>query len=237
MWEEVASYLLVRHFSFKKMESPKLLKKFKTHDTEMFLRGDNFEINDDLIKEFQNLTLLDLTYSSHFTDEGLSVLTNLKILNLTLDNGDIRGSVFKNLTNLKKLNLSQCNQNVKIQSTDLYHLTGLETLHMNHNRILDDSIFDYLISLKTLSCGGTSKITPNRINSLTNLTSLSLTDVNIHFENLVDFQLLTNLVHLNINYNSKFTRIYLSTHIYIYTHSHTRAHIPHSLTPLTSTFH
>jgi Leucine-rich repeat (LRR) protein len=164
------------------------------------LRLLNFDMNRNItnfgLKLMTNVTQLGLRNNLYLTDDGISQLTNLKILYLhtsQITNG------MKNLVNLTSLSLHIDTD--QIENDVLSNLSNLKTLDISGNNSITDIGLKNLTNLTSLKSNG--NITSDSVKYLTNLKELNLEN-NFLVSNL-GIKNLFNLQHLNILNNKKIT--------------------------------
>lgn len=108
------------------------------------------KLKDEYIKNLINLTELVLN-TTKITNNGISLLTNLKILDIS-DNVDITDEGIKNLTNLYKLNIENTK---KINGYGLRGIKNLELLNIKNNKNVRDEDIKGLVNLRILKMEGT----------------------------------------------------------------------------------
>ena len=123
-----------------------------------------------LMKNNYNFNKIDLSYTS-VTDESVSLLTNLYILNL--QRTKVTDASVSLLTNLHTLNLSYTN----VTDTSISLLTNLHTLKLSYTTITDASV-SFLTKLHTLNLSWT-KVTDSGVLQLTKLHKLNLWETSV----------------------------------------------------------
>jgi len=172
--------------------------------------------NDFDIQELNNIkhNILEINLSKNKNITDISQFTRLNILDLRYNNLITKIQ----LINITSLNI---NYNTTITDEELSKLTNIKILHLHYNEIITNKSLDKLIHLKELyipnntnikyinqnlhhlDISGSSLITNNNVEKLTNLISLCLAhNVLIHDSALSK---LTKLESLNLNNNYNIT--------------------------------
>ncbi|PQQ01431.1 LRR receptor-like serine/threonine-protein kinase GSO1 [Prunus yedoensis var. nudiflora] len=144
-----------------------------------------------------SLTYLDLSGAN------LNTVLNLSLINF---NGSQFPDFIGSLTNLRYLSLSSCNLVGQIPSS-FGNLTQLQHLDLNYNHELQPENLNWLPALYSLTYLDLASIDfnesqiPDFIGSLTNLRYLSLSSCHLVGQIPSSFRNLTQLQHLDLNYN------------------------------------
>ncbi|AYV83148.1 MAG: hypothetical protein Hyperionvirus4_113 [Hyperionvirus sp.] len=206
-----------------------------------------------LLKSFKNLLSLELNNIKGVTDEGLNALTNLTQLRLhgTVWKGSLITDLgFKNLTNLKSLdlylwyyceptlnidklvsripNLTNLEMHIDELLTDagLRNLRNLRRLHIAHNKFVTNRSIGNLRKLTYLDISSNRKVTDSSISKLTSLEYLS-----IH-ERWTPAYLERRTINCSITFNSLMHLTKL-TDLNLQFHKKLSSEITHHLTNLT----
>lgn len=135
------------------------------------ISSDNFP--SDCLKNFPNLTNLEITGCSQITNKSLRYLNENKLIKLNVFNNKITCKGLKSFQNLKKL----C-WNKRIKYKNFLHLKNLEELVLDNKANIKDKTLKLFSCLKKLTVHTKNKITIKGLEQLKNLEYLCMSEIN-----------------------------------------------------------